>query len=424
MPLFLAFFMLRLDDLRGYFASIPKDFTLLSDKTEFECNRGVLSALSKRIANLDESAASYELTVKVPNAVIESIVSFVHGLDSEFDDPFSCLLVAAELEIVSLKQKLYEPVAESLTEFNFEDRFSKISAFPEYSHPLVNFLASNTAFFASFSKCHTFNSGMTKVLLESAASLFSSEDSKLEFVLQQAESWSDTNFEAVRFIDCEKLSQASLASLCNHPKIGATNIRSHVKVFGLLRNALKLRSAREEEHQSLAAELEKMRNAHDSWLDSNVKLSQEHEDISCNLEYSLCVDREVQARLKALIDRLNAVQRLLRVVHQSDSEYRVVWKSVEELVKVGDSLAHELSQFYKQFLGGKLLWPGSSKAALNGSTEFKRIIKEMETELQPRLFEERAKANQCAALDQLMHTFESLVTTTPIPKTNRTRPPV
>ena len=412
--------MLRLDDLQGYFASIPKDFTLLSDKTEFKCNRGVLSSLSKRIAGLDESVASYDLSVKVPSACVESIVSFVHGLDSGFDDPFSCLLVAAELEIDSLKQELYEPVAESLTEFNFEDRFSKISAFPEYSHPLVNFLAANGAFFASFSKCHSFNPGMTKVLLESAASLFSSEDAKLEFVLQQAPSWSDNNFEAVRFIDCEKLSQASLASLCNHPEIGATNIRSHVRVFGLLRNALKLRAARNEEHESLGAELERIRKAHENWLESHVKLSQEHADVSCNLEYSLCVDREVQVRLKALLEQLKSVQRILMVIHQSDSEYRVVWQKVEELVKVGDSLADELRQFYKQFLGGKLLWPGSSKTAVDGSTAFKELIRKMETELQPRLFEERAKANQSATLDGLMHTFESLLTTTPIPVPART----
>lgn len=397
--------MLRLEDLSEHFESLPRDFAILSDGKEFMFNHYLLAFFSRTIAALGD-ANSYQLQVRVPSDCIDAISSFVHGRTVSFTDPFSALLVASELQFASLRAHLDPAVYDSLTEFNFEGLFSKASDSQDCSRPLARFLGSHPEFFARFSESHSFAPVMARVLLEEAPFLFPSEDAKLEFILHEAENWSDMNFEALQCIDCTCLSPESLERLMHYPKLEETNIRSCVRGFGLLKRQFEVRSAAQADRDAVRTKLDEAIETHEKLSKTRIESAKTNDDLAANIALYEFVFSESQGRCRAFVTQVDKMIELLESVREKNEDFKTLFSCVQSLLETAKSLESASANFAGQPLVTGLFFPGSAKGALNKAIEFKAALGRLESQILPALFENKKMNALSEALSKFLNTFK------------------
>jgi hypothetical protein len=364
--------MLGIGDLRGYFDGINKDFVIAVGTGEYPINRQLIAAFSPVIRLID-AADRYETKVAVSPASVALVFDFLFGKPVDFTTAsFDCLLLAADLAITNLLERLSPLVEASTSEASFHERLALIQSYPPFSLPLLRFLSHHPELFDPFRRQQDVTPDLASLVLQHCGPCFADEDSKLDFVLNAAARWRSIPATASFNIDGNQLSEVVCYRLITHPL--ATELERAVPSFGLIQMQVRLTKTLQLELADAADANRELRRQLEERLTSLDQIAQQrdagaqslmlaqHESVKCKFY----VNKLVQI-IRSLRGALDALQQAGRVIAEFDGimkPFGDIAKKVVELLGTMNGVRN-------------FLYPGSGPSAATNAKKMSDVAENM-----------------------------------------------
>lgn len=402
--------MLTLNDLHDHFASIPRDFDLIINDQSFKCNKLVMCAFSKVISLNSQSSSSYSCNIPTNNEAINTVIDFLHGGNVNFsENPYQIYLIAAYLDISILKQRLCDIIESSTTTANFEERYNTLNLFPFYCDPLFHFFINNKDYFNTFSKSHTLPLSFANSFLASSPNFFTSEDEKVFFILGILKNVNDSNvdendFSIVSHINLCNLTDDSLYSFLNHPL--SPKFSPYLNSFPLFEKQVRIISDNKKKLLNLQKEATDVQSVNENESNTNNSLSNEFNSLNARL-FNLDIQRfDFRQKIEDIVNLIREARTLLQAIQQRNNEYLPFLEAVNKMNATSVKLVDVLQNFYN--IGGKTIYPGSSRDALKHSKEWKTECVKLKERI-PGIIVQEQLTSYFQALDETENILLSLM---------------
>lgn len=391
--------MLTLNDLHDHFAKIPRDFDLIINDRNYKCNKQILFAFSKVISLSESSSSTYSCNIPANEQAINTTINFLHGGNVNFsENSYEIYLIAAHLDISILKPRLCELIEASTTEENFELRYNVLKSFPNYCDPLFLFFIKNKNYFGTFTKSHTLPLSFANAFLASSSSFFNSEDEKADFVLSilsQSDNMNDNDLSIVSNINLCNLNENSLYNILTHQL--SSRFSPFLNVFPLFDKQIAIISANEKKLSELKKEANEVQLSCENEKNTNNRLSNEFNSLNSQLFNIDIQHYALKQEINEILDDLKSAKLLLQEIQQLNNEYLPFLKAVAKMQATSTQLVDILQTFYN--IGGKTIYPGSSRDALKHSKEWNVECENLRSKI-PCIFNKEQLDQYFQALDE------------------------
>lgn len=402
--------MLTLNDLHDHFALIPRNFDLIINDQTYKCNKQVLCAFSKVISSNSSSSFTYSCQIPTNNEAVNTVIDFLHGGNVNFsENSYLIYLIAAYLDISILKPRLCELIESSTTRENFEDRYNTLNTFPNYCDPLFIFFTNNKDYFNTFSKSHILTLSFTNSLLASNSSFFNSEDEKVNFILGILENAKDKiiddkDFTIVSHVNLCNLTEKTLYAFLNHPL--SPKFSPYLDSFPLFEKQFHIISHNKKKLEDLNKEAADVQSTYENESSTNDSLSNDINSLNSQL-FNLDVQRyDFKQKINEVIQSLKDARTLLQAIQQRNNEYLPFLEAVNKMSGISVKLVDILQNFYN--IGGKTIYPGSSRDALKHSKEWNTECTKLKQKI-PNVFIQEQLESYFKTLDETESILLSLI---------------
>ena len=402
--------MLTLNDLHDHFASIPKNFDLTINNQNYKCNKQVLCTFSKVISTNSQKNFTYSCDIPTNDQAVNTVIDFLHGGNVNFsENTYEIYLIAAYLDISILKPRLNEMIELSTTKENFDTRYNVLSSFPNYCDPLFKFFAHNKDYFYNFTKSHIFSLPFANFFLASNSNFFISEDEKVNFILAILQNAKDNeiddkNLSIVSHINLCNLDEKSLYSFLEHPL--SSKFSPYLNVFPLFDKQMNIISINERKLADLTKEINEVQSTYENEKNTNDSLSNEFNSLSAQ-SFNLDVKHySLKQKVNEVKESIKEARSFLQVIQQRNSEYLPFLEAVDKMNATSINLVNVLQNFYN--IGGKTIYPGSSRDALKHSKEWNEQCVKLKEKI-PNVFLQEQLDKYFKTLDETEAILQSLI---------------
>ncbi len=401
--------MLTIDDLHEHFAKIPKDFNMNINDQEYKCNRNILKAFSKVIASLPDSISTYSIKISTNQIAINTVIDFLHGKNVNLtENSFEIYAVSAKLDIPILKSRLCNEIESSTTCANFETRYDHLQSFPNYCDPLFQFLNNNKSYFDKITKSKQFSLPFSKLFLSSCPTFFTNEDEKANFILSifecETENPEHDNFSIVSHINLCNLSEETLHLLLTHHF--SPQFSPYLKSYPLFKNQINHITDNQKKLSILQKESNEFETTFDNLRETNNSLSNEINKLNSHLFNTEINHYKLKKEIESILSEIDQSNRALEDITQRNNEYLPFLNEVDNMKSTSSKLVDILQNFYN--IGGKTIYPGSSRDALKHSKEWNAECVKLR-DLIPSIFKEEQLSAYFNILEETRNILCSLI---------------
>ena len=373
--------MLSLNDFRNLIENNKKEFKVIINDIEYQCNLQSLKIFSKEIYNFiqqNPTATEYKTNIEAKQENIASVISFINGKqDCIFSDLIEVYFVGATLNIDSIRRKLQEQVCKLVTIKNYDVLYYKFLKYPKFLFPVFNFFSQNNELFNNFFKL---TAATTEVIIEIFnfnPPFFESEDLKLLFLLHQFDISKNPPFELIKMIDFTNIKPLSYVQLIHSPY--AKEFEKYISIlnkndnFELIQTILQTQQRFDEINE----ENEKIRQEYDELYTKISELNEENAKTIQNNQLLISKRTEFKNVIKNAIDKIPTFISLISNIKRQDDLFKSITSNIADLKKLSQEMYNLSDYFYKERFGN-ILYPGSSKSCYDIAVLWKNSMIDLE----------------------------------------------